>query len=88
MDERVYDVARALAARGRLAVLRVLADGNASLGELVARTGTAAVVDHLEELGRAGLVSAGIDGRYGLASVDVVVLVRALEAVAGGRDES
>jgi DNA-binding transcriptional ArsR family regulator len=84
MDERVYDVARALASRGRLSVLRVLAEGNASLGELVARTGTAEVLDHLEELGESGLVRAGIDGRYGLASTDVVVLVRALEAVARG----
>ncbi|OLF16638.1 ArsR/SmtB family transcription factor [Actinophytocola xanthii] len=88
MDERVYDVAFALASRGRLAVLRVLADGNASLGELVARTGTAEVLDHLEELGESGLVSAGIDGRYGLASVDVAVLIRALETVAGAKDES
>ncbi|WP_154814520.1 ArsR/SmtB family transcription factor [Actinophytocola xinjiangensis] len=85
LDERLYDVGRALASRQRLAVLLVLADGNASATELVARTGEGDIFHHLEVLGAAGLVTAGIDGCYGLASHDVRALVHALEAVARGR---
>ena len=86
MDERLYEVGRALASRERLAVLRVLAEGNASVGELVARTGRPDVLDHLHVLSAAGLVAAGIGGHYGLASLEVVTLVRALETVARCRD--
>lgn len=86
MDERLYEIGRALASRGRLAVLLVLAEGNASVGELVARTGEADVLYHLEVLGAAGLVSAGIEGHYGLASLDVLLLVNALRAVARCED--
>ncbi|GAB3436054.1 hypothetical protein GCM10027436_14660 [Actinophytocola sediminis] len=85
MDERLYDVGRALASRERLAVLQALAEGNASAGQLVARTGEAEMFHHLEVLGAAGLVTTGIDGCYGLASHDVLVLIYALEAVARGR---
>jgi DNA-binding transcriptional ArsR family regulator len=85
LDERLYEVGRALASRQRIAVLRALADGNASVGELVARTGEADMLYHLEVLGEAGLVATGIDGTYGLASLDVLVLVHAIEAVARSR---
>ncbi|WP_460393462.1 ArsR/SmtB family transcription factor [Actinophytocola sediminis] len=85
LDERLYDVGRALASRERLAVLQALAEGNASAGQLVARTGEAEMFHHLEVLGAAGLVTTGIDGCYGLASHDVLVLIYALEAVARGR---
>lgn len=85
LDDRLYDVGRALASRERLAVLLALAEGNASAGELVARTGEADVYYHLEVLGAAGLVTTGIDGTYGLASHDVLVLLYALEAVARSR---
>lgn len=85
LDERLYDVGRALASRERLSVLLALAEGNASVGELVARSGEADIFRHLEALGEAGLVTTGIDGSYGLASHDVLVLVYALEAVARGR---
>ncbi len=88
MDERLHRVASALAARERLALLRVLADGNASVGQLVARTGLAEVLEHLDVLSGAGLVAAGIDGRFGLASVDVLVLVNALETVARGTEDT
>jgi len=88
MDERLYEVGRALASRERLSVLRVLAEGNASLGELVARTGEPDVLDHLDVLSAAGLVAAGIAGHYGLASLDVLTLVNALETVARSRDEA
>ena len=88
MDERLYAVGRALASRERLAVLCVLAEGNASAGELVARTGEPDVLEHLEVLGAAGLVRAGIEGCYGLASLDVLTLVNALETIARGTDEA
>ena len=87
MDERLYEVGCALASRERLAVLLVLAQGNASVGELVARTGEADILYHLDVLGAAGLVTAGIDGSYGLASLDVLLLVNALHAVARCRDD-
>lgn len=86
LDERLYDVGRALASRQRLTVLLTLAEGNASVGELVARTGEGDIFHHLEVLGAAGLVTTGIDGCYGLASHDVLVLVYALEAVARSRN--
>jgi DNA-binding transcriptional ArsR family regulator len=85
LDERLFEIGRALASRQRLAVLLALADGNASVGELVARTGEADMLYHLDVLGAAGLVETGIDGTYGLASIDVLVLVHALEAVGRSR---
>lgn len=87
MDERLYEVGRALAAPGRIRVLRELAEGNASVGELVARTGEPDVLDHLDVLSAAGLVTGGLDGCYGLASLDVLVLVNALESVARTPEE-
>ncbi len=85
LDERLYEGGHALASRQRRAVLLVLADGNASVGELVARTGEADMLYHLDTLCAAGLVATGIDGTYGLASLDVLVLVHALQAVARSR---
>ena len=63
-------------------MLLTLADGNASARELVARAGVSDLFHHLHVLGRAGLVTTGIDGLYGLASHEVAVLVLALGAVA------
>ncbi|MPZ81221.1 MAG: metalloregulator ArsR/SmtB family transcription factor [Actinophytocola sp.] len=87
LDDRLHDVGRALSCRVRLAVLRTLATGAASVGELVSRTGASQpnVSNHLAVLRSAGLVDSGREGRvvrYRLASPDVVALVTALGAVA------
>ncbi|WP_335986653.1 ArsR/SmtB family transcription factor [Glycomyces sp. MUSA5-2] len=89
VDDRLFDIGRALGCRLRLAVLRTLATGEASVGELVERTGATQsnVSNHLAILRDAGLVAADRDGRvmrYRLASPKVRDLVRALDTAAGG----
>lgn len=88
VDDRLFDVGRALACRIRLALLTTLAEGSASVGELVAETGASQpnVSNHLAVLRDAGLVTADREGRvmrYRLASERVAQLVRTLGAVAG-----
>jgi DNA-binding transcriptional ArsR family regulator len=89
VDDRLFDIGRALGCRLRLALLRTLATSEASVGELVERTGTTQpnVSNHLAILRDAGLVAADRDGRimrYRLASTKVSELVQALDAAAGG----
>lgn len=78
---RLFDVSRALDDRVRLAVLCVLATGDVPVADLVERLG-AAVPGHLAVLRAAGLVDTGPDGRVRVASLHVVALLRALDAVA------
>lgn len=90
VDDRLFDVGRALSCRIRLALLHTLAAGDASVTELVARTGATQpnVSNHLAVLRDAGLVMADRDGRvvrYRLASSQVNTLVTALGAVADYR---
>jgi DNA-binding transcriptional ArsR family regulator len=87
VDDRLFDIGRALGCRLRLALLRTLAIGEASVGELVERTGTTQpnVSNHLAILREAGLVTADRDGRtmrYRLASSKVGDLVAALDSAA------
>lgn len=81
VDERLFDVSRALDNRVRLAVLCSLATGDASVTELVERMG-GTVPGHLTVLRAAGLVDATLEGRVRLASLHVLALLRALDAVA------
>lgn len=86
VDDRLFDIGRALGCRIRLALLHTLATGDASVGELVAHTGASQpnVSNHLAVLREAGLVHADRAGRsmrYRLASPRVGDLVRALGAV-------
>jgi DNA-binding transcriptional ArsR family regulator len=88
VDDRLFDIGRALGCRLRLALLRTLAMGEASVGELVERTGTSQsnVSNHLAILRDANLVAADRDGRvmrYRLATQQVSELVNALSAAAG-----
>jgi len=88
VDDRLFDIGRALGCRLRLALLRTLSVGEASVGELVERTGTTQpnVSNHLAILREAGLVAAERDGRtmrYRLASPRIGKLVKALDAAAG-----
>lgn len=87
VDDRLFDVGRALSCRIRLALLHTLLPGAASVGELVASTGATQpnVSNHLAVLRDAGLVTADRVGRvvrYRLASARVRALVEALDAVA------
>lgn len=87
VDDQLFDIGRALGCRIRLALLRTLAAGEATVGELVERTGSTQpnVSNHLATLRDAGLVAADRDGRvmrYRLSSGSVVDLVRALDAAA------
>jgi ArsR family transcriptional regulator, cadmium/lead-responsive transcriptional repressor len=87
VDDRLFDIGRALGWRLRLALLRTLAVGEASVSELVDRTGTTQpnVSNHLAILRDAGLVTADRDGRsmrYRLASQKIGDLVQALDAAA------
>jgi DNA-binding transcriptional ArsR family regulator len=90
VDDRLFDMGRALGCRLRLAILRTLTVGEASVSELVERTGATQpnVSNHLAVLRDAGLVSADRHGRavrYRLASPQVGVLVNALNAAADSR---
>lgn len=90
VDDRLFDVGKALSCRIRLAILHTLVAGDASVGELVAETGATQpnVSNHLAVLRDAGLVAADRDGRvvrYRLASPGVGALVSALGAVADYR---
>lgn len=90
VDDRLFDIGRALGCRIRLALLHTLATGDASVGELVERTGASQpnVSNHLAVLREAGLVNADREGRsmrYRLASLQVRDLVRALGAVRDDR---
>jgi DNA-binding transcriptional ArsR family regulator len=84
MDDRLDELSRALGCRARLSVLSVLAGGDASADELLARVGGTPpdMGDHLAALHEARLISTAPDGRVRLASLHVVTLVRALAAVA------
>ena len=87
VDDRLFDIGRALSCRLRLALLHTLATGDASVGELVERTRATQpnVSNHLAVLRDAGLVAADRDGRvmrYRLASPQVRDLVKALGTVA------
>lgn len=90
VDDRLFDIGRALGCRIRLALLHTLATGDASVGELVESTGATQpnVSNHLAVLKEAGLVSADREGRsmrYQLASPQVRDLVRVLGAVRDDR---
>ncbi|SHG81113.1 ArsR/SmtB family transcription factor [Streptoalloteichus hindustanus] len=87
VDDRLFEVGRALSCRIRIALLHTLLDGDASVGELVASTGASQpnVSNHLATLRSAGLVAADREGRvirYRLASPQAADLVRALSAAA------
>src|SRR5689334_14236011 len=84
------DVGRALASGPRLALLDLLSQGERSVDELASSAGlsVANASQHLQVLGRAGLVTARREGariRYRPAGDDVVALWLALRAVAGAR---
>jgi len=86
VDDRLFDVGKALSCRIRLALLHTLVEEDASVGELVASTGASQpnVSNHLAVLRDAGLVTADRAGRvvrYRLASPRVRALVEALGAV-------
>ncbi|WP_030162390.1 helix-turn-helix transcriptional regulator [Glycomyces sp. NRRL B-16210] len=90
VDDRLFDIGKALSCRIRLALLHTLAAGDASVGDLVAGTGSTQpnVSNHLAVLREAGLVAADRDGRvvrYRLASPRVRDLVEALGAVNADR---
>lgn len=87
VDDRLFDIGKALSCRIRLALLHTLAEADASVSELVASTGATQpnVSNHLAVLRDAGLVAAERVGRvvrYRLASPRVGELVKALGAVA------
>lgn len=87
VDDRLFNIGRALGCRLRLALLRTLAVGEASVSELVERSGATQsnVSNHLAILRDAGLVEADRDGRvmrYRLATPQVRELVSALSAAA------
>ncbi|MEU5154549.1 metalloregulator ArsR/SmtB family transcription factor [Glycomyces sp. NPDC021274] len=90
VDDRLFDIGRALGCRVRLALLRTLEEAEASVSELVERSGATQsnVSNHLAILRDAGLVVAERDGRvmrYRLASPQVGDLVNALSAAAESR---
>lgn len=90
VDDRMFDIGKALSCRLRLALLHTLAVGEASVGELVERTGASQpnVSNHLAVLREAGLVAAERSGRvmrYRLASPSVRDLVKAIDAVTDDR---
>ncbi|MFI9724136.1 ArsR/SmtB family transcription factor [Streptomyces sp. NPDC052396] len=85
-DTHLPAIGRALSCRTRLTLLQSLALGEATVGELVERSGSTQpnVSNHLAVLRAAGLVSGrrlGRSVRYALASPQVADLVRALTAV-------
>ena len=90
VDDRMFDIGKALSCRIRLALLHALATGDASVGDLVASSGSTQsnVSNHLAVLREAGLVAADREGRvvrYRLASPRVRNLVEALGAVTDDR---
>ncbi|MDX6262676.1 MAG: hypothetical protein QOH84_4364 [Kribbellaceae bacterium] len=87
----MLEVGRALSCENRLSLLMALADGEATVGELVDYTGTTQpnVSNHLAVLRSVGLVASQRSGRtvrYELASPEVGTLVKALMAVAKDRE--
>ncbi|MBF6176477.1 ArsR/SmtB family transcription factor [Nocardia blacklockiae] len=87
IDARLAAIGRALSCDVRLAVLRILAGGDASVSELTDRTGVTQpnMSNHLAVLRTAGLVTGLREGRvirYRLASREAADLVRSLLVVA------
>jgi DNA-binding transcriptional ArsR family regulator len=85
--DRLAAIGRALGCTVRLAVLQVLAEGNASVGELTSRTGVTQpnMSNHLAVLRSAGLVTCRRHGRavrYQLASPEAAGLVSSLALLA------
>lgn len=85
--DRLSAIGRALGCTVRLAVLQVLAEGSASVGELTSRTGVTQsnMSNHLAVLRSAGLVTFRRHGRavhYQLASPGAAGLVRSLTLLA------
>ncbi|NEA37335.1 helix-turn-helix transcriptional regulator [Streptomyces sp. SID13031] len=83
----MLEVGRALSCENRLSLLTALADGEATVTELVSHTGSTQpnVSNHLAVLRSVGLVASQRSGRtvrYELASPEVGNLVKALVAVA------
>ena len=83
----LLEVGRALSCEVRLSRVMALADGEATVSQLVDHTGTTQpnVSNHLAVLRSVGLVASQRDGRtvhYELASPEVGDLVKALVAVA------
>jgi DNA-binding transcriptional ArsR family regulator len=81
----MLEIGRALSCQNRLSLLVALAQGGATVGELVRFTGTSQpnVSNHLALLRSAGLVTSHRSGRtahYELASPEVRDLVQALLA--------
>lgn len=92
-EDPLFVLGRALSCRIRLDVLQTLATGDASVGELVGRTGTTQpnMSNHLAVLRSAGLVNYRRDGRsvrYELASPEAADLVRNLTALAAALELS
>lgn len=86
VDPAMLEVGRALSCENRLSLLVALAEGEATVGELVRHTGTTQpnVSNHLALLRAAGLVTCQRSGRtahYELASHRVRDLIQALVAV-------
>jgi DNA-binding transcriptional ArsR family regulator len=86
-DDRLFAIGRALSCSVRLAVLQALTEGDASVGELVSRTGATQpnMSNHLAVLRAAGLVTYRREGRvvrYQLASPEADSLVHNLTALA------
>jgi DNA-binding transcriptional ArsR family regulator len=86
-DDRLSAIGRALSCSVRLAVLQTLAEGDASVGELVACTGVSQpnMSNHLAVLRFAEMVISRRHGRivrYELASPAVAALVNSLTVLA------
>jgi DNA-binding transcriptional ArsR family regulator len=86
-DDRLFAIGRALGCSVRLAVLQALSEGEASVSELVGRTGAGQpnMSNHLAVLRAAGLVTYRREGRvvrYQLASPEAEGLVHNLTALA------
>src|ERR1044072_9197051 len=82
-DDRLLAIGRALSCQVRLAVLRALAEADASVGELTSRTGVTQpnMSNHLAVLRSAGLVPSRRLGRvvrYQLPSPEAADLVSSL----------
>ena len=87
----LLEVGQALSCENRLSLLIALAEGDATVSELVGHTGTTQpnVSNHLAVLRSVGLVASQRSGRtvrYELASPEVGNLVKALIAVAKDKD--
>jgi DNA-binding transcriptional ArsR family regulator len=86
-DDRLLAIGRALSCSVRLAVLQSLVEGDASVGDLVTRTGVSQpnMSNHLAVLRFAGMVVSRRHGRivrYELASPEVAALVNSLTVLA------